>query len=344
MRTNSILQKPDDVVIDLIKRSGNMDIRVAEPAQYELAKALEMPLRQGVLVGDVVRSLYEAMVVQPGASVEFPLDLLAPGDEGNFVAFTNPGNGRIPERQVEGDYVMVPTYSIAGAIDWLLKFAREGRFDVVGRAMQVLEAQFVKKINDDGWHTMITAAADRNLMVFDANANAGQFTKRLISLMKVVVRRNAGGNTASIKRGKLTDMFVSLEAEEDIRNWGLDQIDEFTRREYFLVSEDGSINEIFGVKLHELFEFGQNQEYQLFFTNSLGGTLPTSIGNPSHNAVEMVIGLDMMNRDSFLMPIKEEISIFPDPQLHRQQRQGYYGWGEFGFAVLDSRRVVMGAF
>ena len=191
---------------------------------------------------------------------------------------------------------------------------------------------------------MITAAADRNIMVFDANANAGQFTKRLISLMKVVVRRNAGGNTASIKRGKLTDMFTSLEAQEDIRNWGLDQIDEFTRREYFLVNEDGDINQIFGVKLHELYEFGQSQEYQNFFINSLGGSLPTNVGSPSHNDVEMVIGLDMMNRDSFLMPIKEEISIFPDATLHRQQRQGYYGWGEFGFAVLDNRRVVMGAF
>ena len=96
--TNSILQDPGDLVKDLIKRSGSMDAKVYEPAQYELAKALEMPLRQGVLVGDVVRNLYEAMVVQPGATVEFPLDLLAPGDEANFVAFTNPGNGRIPER------------------------------------------------------------------------------------------------------------------------------------------------------------------------------------------------------------------------------------------------------
>ena len=66
--------------------------------------------------------------------------------------------------------------------------------------MQVLEASFVKKINDNGWHTMLTAGADRNILVFDGDASAGQFTKRLVSLMKVIMRRNGGGNTGSSVR------------------------------------------------------------------------------------------------------------------------------------------------
>jgi len=34
--------------------------------------------------------------------------------------------------------------------------------------------------------------------------------------------------------------------------------------------------------------------------------------------------------------------MFDDPQLHREQLQGFYGWEEIGVAVLDPRMMVMG--
>lgn len=328
--------KPDDSIIELIRQSGDMEVAVAEKAQLELAKALVEPLRQGVLVGDVVTNIFERREMPPGTEIEFPLDLLAPGEETEHVAYTNPGHGRIAERQVEADYVKVPAYGVASSIDWLLRHAREARWDLVGRAMQILEYSFVKKMNDDGWHTILSACADRNILLFDGDASPGQFTKRLVSLLKLGMRRGAGGNTASLKRGKLTDLYLSPEALEDIRNWGLDQIDEVTRREIFL-SNDQVITRIFQVNLHDLDEFGVDQEYQNFFTSNLGASLGSG-------DVELVVGLDMENNDSFLMPIKQNVSIFPDPMLHRQQRAGYYGWAEVGFAVLDGRRVIAGSF
>ena len=64
---NNLYQnKPEDHIIDMIVRSGDLDTSVAFPAQHELAKALESPLRQGVLVGDVARQLYQGMVMPPG--------------------------------------------------------------------------------------------------------------------------------------------------------------------------------------------------------------------------------------------------------------------------------------
>jgi hypothetical protein len=160
----------------------------------------------------------------------------------------------------------------------------------------------------------------------------------LVSLMKTVMRRNGGGNTASLRRGKLTDLFVSPEALEDVRNWGLDQVDEITRREIFLAGDDDErLTRIFGVNLHDLDELGESQEYQLFFLNQLTGVLQAA-------DTELVVGLDMGSNDSFLMPIRQEIEMFEDAGLHRQQRGGFYGWGEFGFAVLDNRRVLLGSF
>jgi|TARA_R110000822_G_scaffold64187_3_gene157757 hypothetical protein len=332
------MNRPDDHFIELIKRSGSADKVIALEAQHELATALEQPLRKGVLVGDVLDGIFERLSMEPGTSVEFPLDLLAPGTENEHVAYTNPGHGRIPERAVEGDYVMVPTYTVASSIDYLLRYAREARWDVVGRAMQVLEAGFVKKMNDDGWHTLLAAGVDRNILVYDGDAADGQFTKRVISLMKTVMRRNAGGNTGSLNRGKMTDLYLSPEALEDIRNWGVDQVDETTRREIYQAGDDASaITRIFGVNLHDMDEMGENQEYQKFFSNQLAASL-------NGTDPELVVGIDRTANDSFIMPIKQDVQIFEDDALHRHQRAGFYGWAEVGFAVLDNRRILLGSF
>ena len=343
MSSNTQTFKPTPELTDLLVRSGSLNKEEALAANAEFAKALELPLRQGILNGDILDNIFEPIVLAQSATPEFPLDFIAPGTEKDFVAYTIPNHGYIPERHVEGDYVMVPTYDIGASIDYLLKYARDARWDVVGRAMEVMEAQFVKKMNDDGWHTLLAAGVDRNIVVYDADASAGQFSKRLVSLMKTVMRRNGGGNSASNNRGILTDLYVSPEAMEDIRNWGVDQVDEVTRREIY-VAADGSLNRVFGVNLHDLDELGEDQEYQLFYENVLSGTLPQNAGGDSNNdKVELVVGLDLRKRDSFIMPIREQVQIFEDDTLHRQKRAGFYGWAEQGFAVLDNRRVLLGA-
>ena len=327
--------QPTPELTDLLIRSGSMQKEVAMAANSEFAKALELPLRQGILNGDILDNIFEPVILAQSATPEFPLDFLSPGTEKDFVAYTIPNHGYIPQRHVEGDYVMVPTYDIGASIDYLLKYARDARWDIVGRAMEVLEAQFVKKLNDDGWHTLLAAGVDRNLIVFDSAAAAGLFTKRLVSLMKTVMRRNGGGNSASTNRGILTDLYISPEAMEDIRTWGIDQIDEFTRREIY-TAQDGSLNRVFNVNLHDRDELGEGQQYELFYENVLAGTLPAGDS-------ELVVGLDLRKRDSFIMPVRQQVQIFEDDTLHRQKRAGFYGWAEQGFAVLDNRRIILGS-
>jgi hypothetical protein len=232
--------------------------------------------------------------------------------------------------------VQIPTFDIGASIDWLLKYARDARWDIVGRAMEVMRVQFVKKMNDDGWHTLLGAGVDRNIVVFDSDAPAGGFTKRLVSLLKLVARRNGGGNSSSVNRGQLTDLYLSPEGIEDIRNWNVDEVDDITRRELIL-SEGGLMTRIFQVNLHDLDELGEGQEYQTFYTSELGGNLPTG-------DTELVVGLDLSATDSFVMPVREAVQIFEDDTLHRQKRAGLYGWAEQGFAVLDNRRILLGSF
>ena len=323
----SFTERPSDEFISLLRKAGDSDQNVAIAAQREFAKALELPLRKGVLAGDILGDIFEVTTVEAGGTTEYPLDLISPGLEGEHIAYTNPGNGRVPERSVEGDYVAIPTYSITSSIDFLLRYAREARWDIAARAMQVMEAGFTKKMNDDGWHTILAAGVDRNILVYDGDATAGMFSKS-----------NAGGNTGSAGRGRLTDLYVSPEALEDIRNWGLDQIDEVTRREIYSAPEGGApITRVFGVNLHDLDELGEGQEYQTFFTGSLSGAVQAA-------DLELVVGLDQSSNDSFVMPVRQTLEVYEDPTLHRQQRAGFYGWAEIGFGVLDNRRVILGSF
>ena len=156
-----------------------------------------------------------------------------------------------------------------------------------------------------------------------------------MSLMKTVMRRTGGVNSSSLNRSMLTDLYISPEAMEDIRNWGIDIVDEVTRREIYTAA-DGSLNRVFNVNLHDIDELGEGQEYELFFENQLSGSLAAS-------DVELVVGLDLRKNDSFIMPIRQEVQIFEDDTLHRQKRAGFYGWAEQGFAVLDNRRVILGS-
>jgi len=334
---NSIISAPTAEMTDLLRKSGSANRAESLEASHQLAVALQEPLRQGIMSGDIAGGIFETIQLAPGSVPEFPLDFLAPGTEKDFVAYSVPNHGRIPERNVEGDYVMVPTYEIAASIDWTLRYARDARWDIVSRALQVLQSSFVKKTNDDAWHTILAAAVDRNILIYDADAAAGQFTKRLVSLLKTVVRRNGGGNSSSVNRGRLTDLYVSPEAIEDIRNWGVDQVDEVTRREIYQADDSSAaITRIFSVNINDIDELGQGQEYQNFFSNELSGQLQTS-------DTELVVGLDLSSRDAFVRPVREDVQVYEDDNLHRQRRAGFYGWAEHGFAVLDNRRVIVGS-
>lgn len=330
---NFVSTSPDKDTLELIKRTGDSNLAVAYRAQKEFAKAIQTPLREAILSGDIIDNVFTPIPLSTGGSIEYPLDVLAPGEEDEFVAYTSPGNGRIAERQVEGDRVFIPTFMIENAIDWLLKYAREAQWDIVQRCLQILNFGFMKKMNDDGWHTVLSAAADRNILVYDADASAGQFTKRLVSLGKINMRRNGGGNSSSVNRRRLTHIAMSPEGLEDIRNWGLDQVDEMTRREIYLADESSDkVTRVFGATLVDLDELGVGQQYQTFWTDSLAASIQAS-------DTELAIGLDL-SRGSFIMPIRQEVEIHADPWLHRSHKEGYYGMADQGFASLDGRDVI----
>ena len=82
----------------VLRTSGSKSQEEALAATRELAKALELPLRQGVLDGSILNGIFETIVLDTNATPEFPLDFLSPGTEKEFVAYTIPNHGYIPQQ------------------------------------------------------------------------------------------------------------------------------------------------------------------------------------------------------------------------------------------------------
>ena len=321
-------------VKDLLKRAGSPDQSIALAAQYDFAKAIELPISEALLAQDIVNGIYQTVNLTNGESLEYPMDILNPGDEDDFMAYVNPGHGRIPERQVEADYVILRTYMLANSIDTTLRVVRDSNWDILGRMIEIMKAGFVRKMNIDGWHTILASGASRNTIIYDSAATAGVMSRRLISLLEIEMRRQ-GGKFTTLKNRKVTHLYLSPEAKHDIYNWTITEIDDVTRRDLYMLQSSGGVSKLLNLFLVDLNEFGVGEEHNDYFTVSLGQALPGS-------KVEIVVGLDLSN-PSFIMPVRENLVINNDQFLHRNQKVGFYGWLEGGFAALDNRDVLVGA-
>jgi hypothetical protein len=174
---------------ELLKRSASSDETVSRAALRQISVALELPLRQGIMSGDILGNIFESITLEHGTNPEFPLDFLSPGSEDLFVAYAVPAHGKLPEQQIESDYVTVPTYEVGQSMSWLNKWAKNARWDVVSRAMQVFEAGFVKKLNDDGKEFMdelfetfaqiVHATSDDYELVYDINHGLALARKKI---------------------------------------------------------------------------------------------------------------------------------------------------------------------
>jgi hypothetical protein len=315
---------------DLLRATASEDLAVAQEHRQALAQVMTEAWRAGVLEPDTIGDIFTRIMVPRGADTKFPLDFYSPSEEGFYTAFRLPKEGAIPERIIEGDEVYVPTYKIGNAISWDLDYPRDGRWDVVARAIEIFTNGFVRKLNDDGWHIVLTAAG-QNAVQSDSAAGAGVFTLRLLSTLRTAIKRLTGG-----RNSRLTDLFMSPEALADLLNLTNTALDDQTLRGMLFHRDGAPYPSLFGVNLRELHELGESQEYQTYLTGTVGASLAAS-------DVEFCVGLDLLNRDSFVMPIREEMKMFDDPVLHRSMRAGVYGWMEVGFAALDTRRAILGS-
>jgi surface antigen len=320
--------------VELLKACGSANPKEALPAQAEFTKAVaEETYKAGVLDGDIVSGVYETQQLAEEQSAEYLLDLLQPGSERDYIAYYLPDTGHVPERTVGMNKVMVPTISTGNSINCPLKFLRQGRVDILGRMLEVLEAGFVMRDNLDGF-TVILRALSANATVA-ASTSAGVMSLAGTSAVKLKVRRQGGGNASSVNRWRATDMFISPEAGEDLRTQTHDQADDNTRRILITAPDfDGFTWQ--GVTFHVVDELGEGQLFQKVWTNTLGKAM-----TGSNREIGIALDLSPNGRRQLKNPRKRGLEIYEDPVLHRRQEFGWYAWKERGWAVMTSKCGVV---
>jgi len=333
------------------EHNDNAEIRKA------VAQAIQVPILQLVRDASLARQLFAVQPLDPGAQASYPL-----ADDFDVPVFVLPKVGAVPRNFVElaGEEIVVPTFRLGTSCEWALRYAREGRIDIAERCMRNAARAIIDYEEQSAWRLLAPAATSAfpgkgqlpprpaPIVEIGGGPAAGFLSKELINQMIVKMKRN---------RRTLTDLYVSPEDMADQREWSESQVDETTRREIFI---SGGMSEIFNVRMHEVHQLGLSGIYNINAAASTGGIFRTGAGGsfndytPTNaNVVDadlnvtspgetQIYGFDLTSNDSLVMPIREELRMFDDPNLHREQMQGFYGWEEIGVAVLDPRMMVMG--
>lgn len=149
-----------------------------------------------------------------------------------------------------------------------------------------------KAMVDNYWKRTIEIGVERNIIVYDDDAECGILSKRLVSLAKTVVRRNSrfslDGKPPTIR---MTDLYVSRESIKNLET---------------IVPPGARIDHISGVKIHTLDSFGVGSEYNKFFLEGLKGFLPPG-------KQEIAIGLDLTNK-SIGLDLTNKFTCGHDPK------------------------------
>ncbi|WP_336784157.1 HK97-fold major capsid protein [Paenibacillus illinoisensis] len=229
-------------VADFKATADNEQLRTA------FAASLSVPVLKSIPPQTSVRDIFAVDVLPAGALAEYPIDL-----DDIETAIVMPRLGAVPQNLVTGDSLIVPTFEVANSVEWKLSFVRDGRFNIVERALEKLAESFVKAEEASGW-AVIRASIDSANTVTTTETNLSK--KAFNDLITYMTK--TGYNA--------TDIYCSPTRAKDIRDWTYTTIDPVTQREIF---QAGGLNQIWNVQLHELRTLGDDEVY-LFDTTRYG--------------------------------------------------------------------------
>ena len=344
---------------ELFRATADVHTPEGLAAYHAFAAALTIPILQKVELESIMRQLFTVETLEPGAQAIYPI-----AEDMEIPVWVLPGLGYVAQNFVEGigEDVVVPTFAIDASADWKITYARDSRLDVAQRCAAAAAKSLANYEEECGWRVIMPAATSsfsgkgllgsRPAPIYEINptsTGAGYLSKELINKMIVGFKRT--GRT-------LTDIYLAPEDAADIREWTDTDIDPITRREIFQASGMGKI---WNVSLHEVQHLGavgmyninsHDSSYGKFTIDGLGGSFNSyTPDNPNKTSAlgtietlgeTQILGFDLTTNDSLVMPVRKEYEAYDDPTLLRQQKQGFFGWAELGFACLDSRMLATG--
>lgn len=353
--------------VELIKAMASRDVGVAREATEAFAAFIGPVVSKVLMQAGTASAIYTDAPYDEDDSPSLPLDLYFDQGQDYTTVWSQNVAGGLPSSTVEGfSELKVSTYRLDSAVSFLKRYARRGRIDVVGKAVERMTNEVLVKQERNAWAVVLKALAEAR----SSFTNSGNFTpdvanghviqstanntfqladlNNLMTLVKRINTSYAGGTT--VDTYGLTDLFVSPEIKADVRAFAYQpfttnssptagtNLPDGVREEIY---RNAGVQEIYGVTLHELVELGVNAKY-----SQLYNALATPASQTVLGAGELAIGLDL-SREGFIRPVARQaesggtFNVLPDDQfVTRSEKTGFYGFLEEGRVCIDARTIV----
>ncbi len=269
----------------------------SEEARKAYAQSWATLILEQLPAESTVRSIYTVEDLPVGGASTYQKDF-------PYVdAWIMPALGSFPQNLLHSEEVTIVTWELVGNVEYRITLARDGRFDVAGRARQRLMDSFVDGEEDNGW-PVIKAAITSDNTVTASDYNTGTDT----GLTKAVL--NAVWVKMEDRRDyKVTGIFVPAARKGEIRMWEATTIDPVTQREIFV---GAGLEGLWNAELRLTHRIDDDEGYAFD-------------GRPG------LLGY---------MPIREALSTFDDVTAPLRRRYGICGVEELGFGILNPDREI----
>jgi hypothetical protein len=288
----------------------------------------------------------------------------------------------------------IATYRLDSAVSITKKYARQARLDVVSKLIERMSQEVLLKQERNAWAVALKAlaTASTSSVTADSVGISGLATgshivpavksdefkladlNKLMTVNKRINSSWADGTPDAAYSAGITDMYVSPEIKEQIRAFAYQPMNTRAGVQTGAVAAgyaDSSValpdnirtdifnaagmQEIYGVNIVELNEFGLGQKYNDLFHDFVGTS--TAVGPTAAaahaaanltgtGAEEVLVGVDN-SKGAFVRAIAQDadtgdtFTTAPDDQFtQRNERIGFYGSLEEGRVCIDARAIV----
>jgi len=219
-------------------------------------------------------------------------------------------SGRLPERYIAGDYIVVPTYDIGASADWPLKDTDNP--ETTNEAFSGYIEALQNKLWYDQWSALLGAGTG-NLMSHGGLPNGEKIgywdIRQLIEFHQL--RNNS----------RFTDVAVGGHIFERAFGEGINEA-------------------TVGIcKVHKVAELGMMKPLWQLYQDQLAGDQRGLIAS-----TQLALFVDNRFSDSFVTVVRDDLTTWVDHTMPKQERNGIYGWLETGVAILNGSNVSLGVF
>ncbi len=357
--------------IELVKAIGSKDPAVSRPAAEAFAAAIGPVIAQVLEQAGTASLIFVDQPYQEDDSPSYPLDLWYNEADGYVTVWTQTIAGGLPSSEIAGVAdLKFSTYRLDSAVNFLKKYARKHNLNVLSKTVERMLNEVLIKQERQAWAVLLRACGEATTKVNGvatghtiAATTAGLVQlddfNRLMTRNRRINSSYAGG-TALVPYSKgITDVFMSPEMKEQIRGFsyqpmntrGVPNSDESTvlglpdrvREEIY---RSAGADEIFGVNITEMNEFGKTFKYNVLFGNYAVAGIGPAGANFSTTTNEIVFGMDL-TRDAAVRAVATDgdtgstfVSSVDDQFRIRDDRQGFFGQLEEGRLLLDARSIT----